>query len=165
MKIHFSGKYSDTDLKNMQQLTGLGKKILSPWLPWTILGITLIVFFHGLFTAYSHGQVNFQAILTPLIGPVCVLLLLFWVRFRQKRLQAHLKVEMDGVADETGILLKAAGGETHSEWKTFSHRVFTEDYAFFYPDAESYFAVPRAFFQDERDWAYFLDLAGKKVPE
>ncbi len=165
MEIHFSGKYSDTDLKNMRQLTGLGRKILSPWFPWTILMITLIVFFYQLFSVYSHGPVNLKALFQPLIGPVCVLLLLFWVRFRQRRLQMHLKVKMDGIANETGILLKAAGGETHSEWKTFSHRVFTEDYAFFYPDAESYFAVPRTFFQDERDWVYFLELAEKKVPE
>ncbi len=165
MEIRFSGIYTDNDLNNMQRLTGLGKKMLSAWFPWTILAITAVVFFHGLFAASGNEPVDFGGLLKPLIGPICVVLLLFWIRYRQKRLQKPLKVEMQGTVDEKGIHLKLPDTETRSDWETFSYAVVTEDYAFLYPDPDSYFCIPRFFFQDEMHWSRFRELVSRKVPE
>ncbi len=164
MEIRFSGTYTDEDLENMKRLTGLGKKVLSVWFPWTILTITAVVFCHNLFSASGSGPVDFGALLKPLIGPICVILLLFWVRFRQKKLLKPLKVEMRGSVDEKGIHLKLPDTETHTEWETFSSAVLTEDYAFLYPNEESYFGIPRTFFQDEMHWTRFCELVSRKLP-
>ncbi len=165
MEIRFSGRYTDEDLNNMQRISGLGKKTLSAWFPWTILFITMVVFFHNLFRVPGGGTVNFGTLFKPFIGPVCVILLLFWVRFRQKRLRRHLMVEMRGSADENGIHLKLPESESHTDWGTFSHAVVTEDYAFLYPDAGSYFALPRSFFEDDSHWLRFKELVSGKISE
>ncbi len=165
MEIRFSGTYTDIDLDNMQRLTGLGKKVLSAWFPWTILAITAVVFFHDLFTVSGSGPVDFGTLLKPFIGPICVVLLLLWIRYRQKRLRKPLKVEMQGTVDEKGIHLKLPDTETLTDWKTFSSAVLTDDYVFLYPDVESYFAIPRFFFQDEMHWTRFRELVSQKLPE
>jgi hypothetical protein len=165
MEIRFSGMYTDSDLDNMQRLTGLGKKVLSGWFPWTILVITAVVFFRNLFKATGSGPVDFGALLSPFIGPVCVILLLFWIRFRQKRLLNPLKVEMVGTVDEKGIHLKLPDTETHNDWDTFSLAVLTEDYVFLYPDEDSYFGIPRPFFEDEMHWTRFRELVSRKIAE
>jgi len=165
MEIRFSGTYTDTDLDMMQRLTGLGRRTLSAWFPRIIFAIILVVFLHELYVAYGNGPVDVFELLKPFIAPVCVVLLLSWIRYRQKRLQQPLKVEMRGTADEKEIHLKLPDTETRTEWGTFSFAVVTDDYAFLYPDSDSYFGIPRSFFQDEMHWTRFRELVSRKIPE
>jgi len=72
---------------------------------------------------------------------------------------------MLGTVDEKGIHLKLPDTETQNDWDTFPHAVLTEEYVFLYPDEESYFGVPRSFFQEETQWTRFRELVSWKIAE
>ena len=138
--------------------------------------ITLVVIFLGALSMLflTGGNHDDSRMRTQAICILVVLIVIFiaWFKFRRIRNRAVddlLKV-MDyqkWVISEEGIEITTDKSATKNLWAAYSEYVLSERGAqiFFCPLGSTYWFVPRSFFADEEQWAAFVQLLARKLPQ